>query len=571
LGFHGQAASSTVDTLSEEADSMTEYTSPSGRPETRRFVAMIVITSATAIALGVALRQPTFMGANDISRWSTVWSLLERGTYVIDECPWQIETQDKVFRAPRPAAGSTNESEPVKHYYSSKPALLPTLIAGLLYPARKVTGVPLDHVVFQDRAERWTQKPDPASPYKVKGVLEKPSEPVKWPAYIFYFKPITILLNVVPFWAFLVLFARVLDRYAANDWAWVFGLFAAAFGTYLLPFTQTLNNHTIAAFSAFFAIYQFLAIWDKGQTAGWRFALAGFCAAFAAANELPALALLGLLSSLLLVRFLGRTLVFFVPAALIPLAAFAIAQYAVFGEFKLAYESFGTDEYLYEGSLWKTPLDLDALSAHPEPHGIYLLHMTLGHHGVFSLTPIFLFSGWGALRLFGAPNRSLTALTWVIFLTFGGLASFYLYDPSAWRVQGPFAFYRWALYGVLAVAAIAAAIVLTRRANEPFVALAWLTAALTVAILAFYTGNPLARNYGGSTQGLRWLFWLIPFWLLLLVKGVEGGQDRREVRVLALVALGVSAVSVGYAMRNPWSHPWILDALVHLGLYPLTV
>jgi hypothetical protein len=90
-------------------------------------------------------------------------------------------------------------------------------------------------------------------------------------------------------------------------------------------------------------------------------------------------------------------------------------------------------------------------------------------------------------------------------------------------------------------------------------------------ILAFYTGNPLARNYGGSTQGLRWLFWLIPFWLLLLIKGVEGGQDRRAARVLALLALGVSAVSVGYAMRNPWSHPWILDALVHLGLYPLKV
>ncbi len=100
-------------------------------------------------------------------------------------------------------------------------------------------------------------------------------------------------------------------------------------------------------------------------------------------------------------------------------------------------------------------------------------------------------------------------------------------------------------------------------------AVAWLTAVLAVVLLAFYTGNPLARNYGGSTQGLRWLFWLIPFWLLLLIKGVEGGQDHRAVRALALLALGVSAVSVGYAMRNPWSHPWILDAMEHLGLYPL--
>ena len=62
----------------------------------------------------------------------------------------------------------------------------------------------------------------------------------------------------------------------------------------------------------------------------------------------------------------------------------------------MAYESFGTDEYLFEGSLWKTPLDLDALNDQPEPYWVYLFHLTLGHHGIFSLTPIFLFSALGA-------------------------------------------------------------------------------------------------------------------------------------------------------------------------------
>ena len=92
------------------------------------------------------------MGANDISRWCTVWSLLERGTYVIDECPWQADTQDKVFRAPKGAIAPPAGKEPVRHYYSSKPALLPTLIAGILYPARLATGVPLDRVVLRQRA-----------------------------------------------------------------------------------------------------------------------------------------------------------------------------------------------------------------------------------------------------------------------------------------------------------------------------------------------------------------------------------------------------------------------------------
>ena len=177
-------------------------------------------------------------------------------------------------------AGTIAGQEPVRHYYSSKPALLPTLIAGILYPARVATGVPLDRVVLQERAPRWTQKPDPDAAYGVKAVFETPKEPGRWPVYIFYFKPIVVLLNVIPFGFMLVLYSRVLDRHAANEWAWLFSLVAAAFGTYLLPFTQTLNNHTVAAFSAFFALYQLFWIWDRDDPSGWRFAAAGFFAAF---------------------------------------------------------------------------------------------------------------------------------------------------------------------------------------------------------------------------------------------------------------------------------------------------
>jgi hypothetical protein len=100
-------------------------------------------------------------------------------------------------------------------------------------------------------------------------------------------------------------------------------------------------------------------------------------------------------------------------------------------------------------------------------------------------------------------------------------------------------------------------------------AVAWMTTVLTIVLLAFYAWNPLARNYGGSTQGLRWFFWLIPFWLLVLPKDVETGQYRGWVRWLSLLALSVSVILAGYALRNPWTHPWILDALEHLGFYRL--
>jgi hypothetical protein len=541
-----------------------------------------VITAAVALALGVTLRQPTMMAANDISRWCTVWSLLERGTYIIDECPWQVETQDKVYRGRSTGGGA---ADPEKHYYSSKPQLLPTLIAAVLYPARMVSGVPLDRVVLQEREERWVQKDDPDAPGNPRGVLEKPKDPVKWPAYVFYFKPVLLLLNVLPFAVFLVLFARVLDRYAPNDWSWYFSLAAAALGTYLLPFTQTLNNHTVAAFSAFFAVYAFLRIWDEWELSGWRFAAVGFFAAFTAVNELPALSFLVLVAALLLLRYPRPTILFLIPAAVVPLAASVAAQYGALGELKFVYAEFGTESYLYEGSFWKTPLELDSLNlpwSDPEeaerrgiarePYGLYLFHMTLGHHGFWSLSPIFLLSLVGLVRLLRGGSRIVAVFAALTFLVGAGLGAAYLYDRAAWGEGGRLHPYLWVMLSIpvmFGLLALLSWLLDIRPGGEPMAAVAWMTAILTAVVLAFYTITPKARNYGGSTQGLRWLFWLIPYWLLLLPRGVEAGQHRGWFRTLALLVLVVSALSVGYAMRNPWSHPWIQDALEHLNLYTL--
>lgn len=517
---------------------------PAPRPEPRRLLALIVIVGATAFALGATFKTPTQLEANDVSRWCTVWGLLERGSYAIDECPWQAKTQDKVrkpdkLQPPGPvepaardltpkakvrrawsalerslkkaeydlAPKAWKEGEAVEHFYSSKPPLLPTLIAGLLYPIRRAAGVPLGAVVDQPRQPRYVQKPVEGAAGATEFVLETPKEPIHWPAYTYYLKPVVILLNVAPYLAFLIVYARLLDRAAANDWAWFLSLFTAAFGTYLLVFNQTLNNHTVAASSAFFAIDALQRIWSERSRSGWRFASAGFFGAFCACNELPAAILGVLLFLILLVRFPGRTLAYFAPAAAVPVLAFLVTQYLAFGQFRPVYEEFGTKSYEYAGSYWNTPLEMDWFNKHPEPPAVYLFHMTLGHHGVFSLTPIFLFSLFGAVREIG------------------------------------------------------------RRGKLSVVA--WLTLVLTLAMFAFYTWNPKARNYGGSTQGLRWLFWLIPFWLALLPAGIEGGQRNRWVRGLSLAALAVSVFSIGYALRSPWSHPWVLDAMEHLNLYSL--
>ena len=96
-------------------------------------------------------------------------------------------------------------------------------------------------------------------------------------------------------------------------------------------------------------------------------------------------------------------------------------------------------------------------------------------------------------------------------------------------------------------------------------ALAYVTTVLTVVVLAFYTWNPKARNYGGSTQGLRWLLWMVPLWLLLLPGGVQSGEARTWVRRLALLALAsrccrlATRSAIPGAIPGSWtrSNTWI--------------
>lgn len=453
------------------------------RPEARRFFATLIIGVSGALCLGHTLRMPTMLGANDISRWCMVWSLVERGTYAIDECPWHPQTQDKVRKADW-------RNPEVEHYYSSKPTLLPTMIAGLVYPFRVASGVPLESLVEQPRTPR----------------LDRPDEipkPMEWPAYVYYFKPVLVLLNIVPFIAMLMLYARLLDRYAANDWAWMASLTAGAFGTQLFIFNTTLNNHTVAAYSAFFAAYLFLKIWDDEKRSPWAFLGLGFWTAFTACNELPAAAFAVLVTLVLLYRFPKPTLKWFAPAAAIPCAAFLITQYLSFGTVRPVYSEFGTSTYNFEGSYWNLPLEMDAMN---EPKPVYLFHLTLGHHGVLSLTPIFLLSFAVMLCMLFGRERRMQALGLIIL-------------------------------------------------------------AVSAAMIAFYTVN--TTNYGGTTQGLRWLLWLFPLWLIVLFPALEPGQTRVGYRRFTIVLLLLSVFSIGYGLRGAWGHPWVLDMIDHLGWYPI--
>jgi hypothetical protein len=90
-----------------------------------------------------------------------------------------------------------------------------------------------------------------------------------------------------------------------------------------------------------------------------------------------------------------------------------------------------------------------------------------------------------------------------------------------------------------------------------------LTLLVSMAVVGFYLYK--SDNYGGFTNGLRWLMWLTPMWLLCLLPIADDLGPRRWGRTLAYGLLAVSVFSVSYEPWNPWRHPWIYDLMQELG------
>ena len=232
-------------------------------------------------------------------------------------------------------------------------------------------------------------------------------------------------------------------------------------------YATTLNNHSLAAMCLVFMLAPLLRILSDGSQRGLDFALVGFWSAMVCCQELPA-ALLGIAMFVMLVRTsVSQTAKWFVPAALIPLIAYFATNYLATGGWKPFYLYYGTEKYLYEidgvKSYWHTPHGMDQNLDSPLT---YFFHCLVGHHGIFSLSPIFLLAVVPAIR-------------------------------RSW---------------------------LNASRLKPAVILGGL---LTVIVLGFYLTRTDNYNYGGNTFGLRWMIWLTPFWVLAMVPTLERFATHR--------------------------------------------
>ena len=93
---------------------------------------------------GLRLSRP-FLSANDRSRWCTIRALVDDGTYAIDQIVTDPAEHARWQTIDMVKHGNTGEP----HLYSSKPTLLPTVLAGEYFLIQKITGWTLAEQPFQ--------------------------------------------------------------------------------------------------------------------------------------------------------------------------------------------------------------------------------------------------------------------------------------------------------------------------------------------------------------------------------------------------------------------------------------
>jgi hypothetical protein len=551
---------------------------------------LIVIAASLVTARIMRNRSPDafsptpFQSANDKSRWCTIRALGDHAVYSIEHLIFYDDgspvrgwhTIDLVrHRGP----------DGREHYYSSKPTLLSTLLAGEYWLLKQLTGMSLavrDQVWFVSRL-------------------------------------MLVLTNVVPLAIALVLLARIIDQLGRTDWGRLFAFTCAAVATFVTTFSSTLNNHSLAACTLIFALSATIPIWqDRGRW--WHFALAGLFFAVTATNELPALSMLVLAAAAVAWKSPLKAALLFTPPALLVAAAAVGTNYYAHDDWRTPYAhrqdgwkitslpaesvpsldagqlpsgeasagalymlddyDIGPAEQLeivvrkpgrrwelwdpltqqrfalvlaeeeakvevrrwdnwydYPGTHWdrETVTGLDR--GEPSPL-VYALHCLVGHHGLFSLTPIWLLSAAGCwVWLTPKPRPLVGAHSGKMPLGENTLTNGQGFENG----QGFDGFCR---------------------------ALAVTTVLITLVVVTFYLTRPqMDRNYGGGTCCLRWLIWLTPLWLVTLLPAADRLGRSWRGRTLALALFAVSVFSAHYAADNPWANPWIYGLGKWLGWY----
>ena len=515
----------------------------------RRVVYCLLIVTSAAVMVGriatvkSALGKTPLLSANDRSRWGTVRAIVDEGTYSLDNVLFTRSGQrDREWYTIDLVRHKGLDGR--EHYYSSKPPLLATLLAGEYWLVRQVTGATLAN-----------------EPYYVVRLL-------------------LITTNVLPLVLYFLLLVHLVEQLDATTWSRIFVMGAATWGTFLTTFAVTINNHIPACISVLVAICASFPMFRGDDARPWRYAVAGAAAAFAVANELPALSFFAVVGLWLFWRSRLMTLVAFVPAAAVVAAGFFLTNYLAHrtwlppsmhrGNGPIVATLSRTDrDSVAEGSL------ADALAKSLAAKGIHLSSQATVTAGTRQ----------GRWVLFDPTSESrYTLVDEGSVLEVRAWENWYEYENSYWTVakrkgvdrgEPSQATYAWHVlighHGVFSLtplwllSLLGLGIWLAR--GQPYLRwFAFMVSLLTVVCLGFYILLPVGdRNYGGVACGFRWMFWFTPLWLICLLPAANAISRKPAFRLLAWAMLFVSVVSASYASLNPWSHPWIFQYLSYVG------
>lgn len=429
-------------------------------------------------------------------------------------------------------------SNPASGYlYSSKPPLLPTVMAAPYWVLNRVFGLSL--------------KKDPFLTTRI----------------------LLVLYNLLPLGIAFCCLARIINLLGKSNWSKIFAFAAAIFGFFTLTYVATLNNHVPGFVSISIALWAACEILCLKRDGWFRFFCAGFFGAFAVACDLPSLAFAGLLCLALLIKRPGKTLFVAIPSGLVVAAAFFATNYVAHNTFVPAYahkrdhvaleqtlsagkengEALVAAAELFDDKDWyvyvyypagRPRVPSSAMISHwanrsgidrGEPSKArYAFHSTVGLRGVFSLTPIWLLSLFGILIWLFANDKISQS-------------------ESPVECEGP------------DVSQIEKA----HRAIRGFArTLALIAATLTVVFFVFFlTRDQGDRNYGGICCCPRWFFPLAPILIPCMLPALEVVRESKIRRAIAYLLLFWSVVSAFYPTWSPWVSPWLYQLAVDGGFF----
>jgi hypothetical protein len=502
-----------------------------------------------------------FLSANDRSRWCTIRALVDHGTFVIDDVIFDPATGKRAAGWHTIDLVKHRGWDGREHYYSSKPVLMPTLMAGVYWIVRQATGTTLEsHPFYAGRIVLW-------------------------------------LCNVPPLIVMWWLLARLIERFGRTDFSRLLAMTAATFGTFLTTFGVTLNNHLHAAVCVTITVYCLVRCLRNAPeqesppallpaSSPVHYALAGLFAALTFANELPALAFLVLAAVAALWCDWRKALLYFAPPAMVVSVAIVALNYAAHGSIRPAYS------HRHDGELIGTePIDQQRLEGDPQGE--------LRKAALAALKDDTLADAAIAPRMRVNPGQDVsnrymfwheptqTRLALNVIddrVEVRRWDNWYEYEGTYWTAenkqgvdQGEESRLKYAFHCLLGhhglfsltplwLIAFAGMIMAIRRRDNPLRKLAAGTLLLSLVCLAFYLLiSPVQdRNYGGVTNGLRWMMWFIPLYLVAMLPALDRLAAGRWGRAVAIAALAISVFSASYMPQNPWHHPWLFDYWTYL-------